>query len=326
MEPTKHSATRLTLLRRFVFLSVTLFLLTSAHGQKLVFMPQWMPQSQFAGYYVAQEKGFYKDAGLDVEIKHPSTSNTALNLFKQGKCNIITLQLIPAMEHISNGMQLVNILQTSQNNALMIVAQHGITSLEQLAGKRVGHWRAGFSELAFAMIKERQLEVEWIPFLQNINLFVSGAIDATLAMSYNEYFQILASGQTPDPKGVFKLSELGYNIPEDGLYVTADFYNKNKNSVLRFAEASKRGWQWAADHQEEAVDLVMRIAQEHNVSTNRPHQKWMLKEVLSLQIDRQTGKTPFTLKESDVESANRILLRNRDISHPVKYNQLIRTR
>lgn len=313
--------------RKFIIFILTILLVVApVYGQTLTFTPQWTPQSQFAGYYVAQERGFYKDAGVDVKIIHPSTSNTALNLFKQGKCNIITLQLIPAMEHISNGIPLVNILQTSQNNAMMIIAQRGITSLEQLSGKRVGHWKAGFSELGFAMMKDLKLEVEWIPFLQNINLFVSGAIDATLAMSYNEYFQILTSGKEPREQGVFKFSEMGYNIPEDGLYVTADFYDKNKDAMLRFAEASKRGWEWAANHQQETIDLVMSIAKEHNVSTNRPHQEWMLREILALQIDKQTGKATFTLKKADVERTNEILLKNKYISRKVEYNEIIRSK
>lgn len=297
-----------------------------AHSQTLIFSPQWVPQSQFAGYYVAQEKGFYKEAGLDVQIIHPSTSNTALHLLKAGKSNIITFQLITALENISGGMSLINILQTSQNNALIIVAQDGITSIEQLAGKRVGHWKAGFSDLAFVMMRDRKLEVEWIPFIQNINLFVSGAIDATLNMSYNEYFQIITSGKKTNTTGVFKLSEMGYNIPEDGLYVTADFYAKNRDAVLRFAEASKKGWQWAAQYPDETVDLVMKIAKQHNVSTNRPHQEWMLKEILSLQIDKVTGKATFTLKPSDVDRANEILLKHGYINRSVKYDELIRVK
>lgn len=312
--------------RTIILLILTVLLsIVPAFSQTLTFTPQWTPQSQFAGYYVAQEQGYYKAAGLDVRIEHLSTSNTAVNLLKQGKCDIITLQLISAIKYISGGMPLVNILQTSQNNALMIITQPGITSLAQLSGKRVGHWKAGFSELAFAMMKDIKLEVEWIPFLQNINLFVSQAIDATLAMSYNEYFQILTSGKKDDLKGVFKLSEMGYNIPEDGLYVMSDFYDKNRSAVDRFAQASKLGWQWAAEHPKETVDLVMRIAKEHNVSTNRPHQEWMLKEILQLQIDRNTGKATFELEESDVEKANDILLKNNYINHRVTYNQIIRS-
>lgn len=143
-----------------IFMSAILLIAMPTHGQRLTFTPQWAPQSQFAGYYVAQEMGFYRDVGLDVLIKHPSTSNSAINLLKHGRCEVITLQLIPAIELISNGVPLVNILQTSQNNALMVITQPGFTSLEQLSAKRVGHWKAGFSELAFAMMKDKGIEVE----------------------------------------------------------------------------------------------------------------------------------------------------------------------
>ena len=58
---------------------VCYFLLWSyaLQAQRIVFTPQWTPQSQFAGYYVAQEKGFYQEAGIEVIIKHPSASYSA---------------------------------------------------------------------------------------------------------------------------------------------------------------------------------------------------------------------------------------------------------
>ena len=163
--------------RFFIYL---LFLsCTIAHAQdKLIFTPQWTAQAQFAGYYVAQEKGFYKEAGINVEIVHPSVTQSAMGRIRNNESHATTLQLVQAMDIIDNGIPLVNILQTSMNNALVIVSRRNKNPLTQ-KGAKVGIWNAGFGQLAICMSIKEGLDYEWIPFASNINLFVSGAIDAT---------------------------------------------------------------------------------------------------------------------------------------------------
>ncbi len=292
------------------FLCVLLISLLSPiilKSQKLIFSPQWTAQSQFAGYYVALEKGFYKEAGLDVSIIHHSASNSVFNLLKTNKCNIITCQLLQAMVKINEGLDLVNILQTSQNNSLMIIGHNHIKSINDLKGKKVGRWKSGFYSPGLALDKEKNLDIEWIPFVQNVNLFISKAIDATLAMSYNEYFQILTSGINLSNKSIFYFSDLGYNIPEDGIYVTQKFYNNNKEALAKFSKASIKGWQWAEKNQEETLDIILKYAKANHIPTNRAHQEWMLKEIIKLQKDKKTGKATYLLKDSDIVLSNKIL-------------------
>ena len=111
--------------------------------ERFIFTPQWTAQAQFAGYYVAQAKGFYKEAGLDVDIVHPSLTQPALNRIRNNESQATTLQLGQAMEIIDDGIPLVNILQTSMNNAMVIVSRRGKDPLKQ-KGERVGIWSAGF--------------------------------------------------------------------------------------------------------------------------------------------------------------------------------------
>ena len=139
-----------------------------AQMDHLVFTPQWLPQAQFAGYYVAQEKGFFKEAGLDVEIVHPTASEPALTRIKEDKSQATTLQLMEAMELCDFGIPLVNILQTSMNNSLVIVSRRGMNPMEQ-KGARVGVWSAGFGQLAYCMSIKDGLDYEWIPIASNIN-------------------------------------------------------------------------------------------------------------------------------------------------------------
>ena len=106
--------------------AAALLALTAGAQERFIFTPQWTPQAQFAGYYVAQELGFYRDAGLDVEIVHPTATQSAMGRVKNNESQATTLQLCQAMEIVDAGIPLVNILQTSMNNAMVIVSRRGV--------------------------------------------------------------------------------------------------------------------------------------------------------------------------------------------------------
>lgn len=293
-----------------------------AQMDHLVFTPQWLPQAQFAGYYVAQEKGYFKEARLDVEIVHPTASEPALTRIKEDKSQATTLQLMEAMELCDFGIPLVNILQTSMNNSLMIVSRRGVNPMDQ-KGARVGVWSAGFGQLAYCMSIKEDLDYEWIPIASNINLFISGALDATLAMSYNEYYQLLQTGLPITEETVYRFREHGYNIQEDGVYVTKTFYDEHPDLCKRFADACKRGWEWAAEHPDETLEIVMDVVKKNHVATNRILQKLMLEEILRQLVNEETGQREYRLRREIVEQANQLMLDNNLIFDEVTYDQLL---
>ena len=289
--------------------------------ERLVFTPQWTAQAQFAGYYVAQEKGFYKDAGIDVEIVHPTATLSAMNRISRNQSHATTMQVCQAMEIIDNGTPLVNILQTSMNNAMVIASRRNMDPLSQ-KGARVGIWSAGFGQLAICMSQKDSLNYEWIRFATNVNLFIKGAIDATLAMSYNEYYQLLQAGYQLDSTNVYRFCDHGYNVQEDGVYVTRSYYKKHKDLVHKFAEASRKGWEWAAEHPDETLDIVMKYVKENHIATNVVLQRLMLDEVLRLQMDRESGEREFRLRPDMVKSASDLMVECNMLRNPVTYEQL----
>jgi len=304
-----------------IIIFVLLLAPANAIGQKIVFTPQWTAQSQFAGYYIAQEKGFYKEAGLEVEIVHPSASYSATNRLIDGSSNVISLQLMQAIAEIDKGTDLINILQTSQHNGLVIVSRKdSLNSFNDLKRKRVGIWQAGFGELALLADKELQLGIQWIPFIQNINLFLSGAIDATLAMTYNEYLQIYSAGFENNP--ALKFNEAGFDIPEDGLYVTREFYNMFPAKIEAFAQASRKGWEWAHKNPLEALEIVLHTMKRENMPANKIHQEWMLKEILKLQKDTPNSEPSFILDEAKFNRAVEIMFKHNLISNPVEFKKI----
>ena len=283
----------------------------AAQDETIVFTPQWTAQAQFAGYYVAEAKGFYREAGVKVKIEHPLATQPAMSRLRKNECQATTLQLCQAMEIIDDGIPLVNILQTSMNNAMVIVSARGVDPLTQ-KGAKVGVWSVGFGQLAFCMSIKDHLNYEWIRFAQNVNLFLSGALDATLAMSYNEYYQLVQAGIEMTDKNVYRFRDHGYNVQEDGVYITRDYYEKHRDQAKKFAEASRKGWEWAAEHPEEALDIVMQYVDAAHIATNRVMQRLMLNEVLNLQVDRESKKRD-----------SRLMVENQMLTREVKYEELI---
>ena len=312
-------------MRKIVMISIAaamMGVLPAKAQKKIIFTPQWTAQAQFAGYYVAQEKGFYREAGLDVEIVHPSVTQSAVSRVRNNESQATTLQLCQALEIIDNGIPLVNILQTSMNNAMVIVSRRDEDPLKQ-PGMKVGIWNAGFGQLAICMSIKDHLNYEWIRFASSINLFVSGAIDATLAMSYNEYYQLAQAGVKLSEKNVYRFCDHGYNVQEDGLYMTREYYDKHRDEALRFAEASKKGWEWAAEHPDETIDIVMQYVRRERIGTNRILQQLMLKEVLRLLVDRESGKREYRLRPDMVKKASQLMRENMMLEKEVTYEQLI---
>ena len=272
---------------------------------QFIFTPQWTAQAQFAGYYVAKEKGFYHEAGVDVDIIHPSVSQKAIERIQTNKAHATTLQLAEAIETMAQGIPLVNILQTSMNNAMVIISRRGVDPLTQ-KGAHVGIWQAGFGQLAQCMSVKEGLDYKWVRFASNIN----------------EYNQLLQTGMTLNEKNVYRFCEHGYNVQEDGVYVTDAYYKEHRDQVRRFAEASKKGWLWAADHPDEALEIVMKYVKRNKVATNRVLQKLMLQEVLHLQVDRESGKREFRLRPDMVKLANILMMEAKMINCEVTYEAL----
>ncbi|MBR5042809.1 MAG: ABC transporter substrate-binding protein [Bacteroidales bacterium] len=309
-------------MKKLVLLLTLLFFAVFSRAQdRIVFTPQWTAQAQFAGYYVAQEKGFYRDVGVEVEIVHPSATLSALNRIRRNESQATTLQLCQAMEIIDSGIPLVNILQTSMNNAMIIASRRDVDPLSQ-KGVRVGIWSVGFGQLAICMSEKEGLDYEWIRSASNVNLFVKGAIDATLAMSYSEYYQLVQAGYEFSDRSIYRFCDHGYNVQEDGVYMTRQYYERHKEQARKFSEASRRGWEWASEHPEETLDIVMKYVRENHIATNRTLQRLMLQEVLRLQVDRESGAREYRLRPDMVKLASDLMVEYKLIGHEVTFGQL----
>lgn len=277
----------------------------------LVFAPHWLPQAQFAGYYVAQDQGFYEEAGITVDIIHPTASVNAMQYLLDGKADIISMFLTSALDAVQKEANIVNIGQLSQHSAIMFVSMKdsGVESIYDMEGKKVGIWKSGFREVPVATLDKYEVEVEWVPILSTVNLFLLGGIDVMTVMWYNEYNQIYLSGIDRDEMNTFFLSDYGFDVPEDGLYVFEET-RKNRESDLRaFVEASLRGWEYAAQNREYATRLTVQIMRGANIPSNHAHQRWMLNKVLEMQCISIKEVKPSELHPGDFEKAVSVIER-----------------
>jgi NitT/TauT family transport system substrate-binding protein len=296
-----------------------------AHSQTdtLTFTPQWLPQAQFAGYYVAREKGFYNEEGLTIKIEHPSASVNATQMLENNTADVISLFLVSALKARGQGLKLVNIAQQSQHSALMFVShkKSGIEQLSQLNNKRIAIWKSGFDEVPKALMQSNNYDVEWVPILSSINLFMAGGVDAMTVMWYNEYDQIINAGINPGELNTFYFSDYGYNIPEDGLYCMESTYLQRKNELGNFVKATIRGWEYARSNPGEALDIVLKEMKKAHVPTNYTHQKWMLQCILDLNLPGDKNVEKGELAETDFYKTLNLLKNGSYINKNIKFDE-----
>ncbi len=245
-------------------------------------LPQWIPQAQFAGYMVALEKGFYRDVGIDLTLMQGGPGMPPLEALASGKATFATCWLSNAIQERAAGKRIVCVAQIIQRSSLMLVAKPHIKVPADLNGRKVALWAGHFYLQPMTFFRKHGITVEVIPNYSSDTLFLKGAVDAMAAMWYNEYHAILNSGINPDDLTVFFMHESDRNFPEDGLYTMEETYNSDPQMCRDFVAASLRGWEWAFDHQEEALDIVMTYAEAAHTGTNRSHQRWMLQRMKDL--------------------------------------------
>ncbi len=313
-------------MRTVRLLSATIVLLVAvcANAQdKMTLMPAWLPQAQFAGYYVALEKGFYSDENIDVIIEHMgvNSSKPGIERIGNGEVDIIVSHPIQALMVRDYGVKVKNVLQVTQSTGMMVVSHKTLDGPQSLNGQSIGRWKSGFSEICEICCLNNNLDVKWVPFLNGINLFISKAVDATVVMSYNEYYSLIEAMGSIDPANVLRFADCGYDIPEDGLYVTEEYLATHRELVDRFCRATIKGWNYCVEHKEECVDVVMDFMEKAGVKTNRYHQSVMLDGMIELLKNRQTGLIDYSpIPQDKYDKLIEDLLKANYIQEPVSYS------
>ena len=265
-------------------------------AQKVTLQLQWVTQAQFAGYYVALEKGWYREEGIDLTIKPGGPDIIPIDLVASGTRDFGTALLSDLTVMIQKGQTVVSIGQIQQANGLLLIAKKssGIKNPKDFKGKRVGLWFQGFEAqfnalLAKLKISERDIKI--VPQGWSMEPFLKGELDVASAMIYNEYHVVLESGIKPEALNIIDYGSYGLDFPGDTLFTSRKLVKENPDLCLRMLRASLKGWQYAIEHPEDAVDIVLKY--DTSGVQKRDHQLVMMQEIAKLvQVQgKPLGKT-----------------------------------
>ncbi|HTY23551.1 MAG TPA: ABC transporter substrate-binding protein [Desulfomonilaceae bacterium] len=294
--------------------------------KKASFCPAWIPQAQFAGYMVALEKGFYREAGLDLNLLVGGPEKPPFVALEAGEAMFCTDWLSSGIQKRATGTPIVNLAQISQRSALILVAKKksGIEQAQDLNGKNVGLWPGLFYIQPMVFFEKYGLKVNVITNYTSVSLFLKGGVDAMSAMWYNEYHLMLNSGLNSDDLTLFFFSRLGLNFPEDGIYCLEQTLREDPNLCEAFVRASIKGWLYAFENQDDALDIIMKHAKAAHTGTNKAHQRWMLARMKELIIPEGDARTLGKLYPADYALVSDILKDSNLIHQVPQYNDFYR--
>ena len=256
---------------------------------------QWVPQSQFAGYYAAVAEGFYKDEGLDVSIKPGAVEIVPQQVVATGEAEFGVAWVPKVMASIEQGADLVHISQMFQRSGTLQVSwkDSNITSPEDWRGMKVGTWGFGNEAELFAAMRKVNIDpnnpddvtIVQQPF--DMALLLNREIDAAQAMIYNEYAQVLEATNPetgelyqPGDLDVISMEDAGTAMLQDAIFVRGEWIEsaENQDIAVRFLRASNRGWIFCRDNSEACVDIVL----DAGTALGHGHMTWMLNEINAL--------------------------------------------
>jgi NitT/TauT family transport system substrate-binding protein len=258
---------------------------------------QWVAQSQFAGYFVANDLGFYEDECLDVEILEGAVEIVPQTVLATGGAEFGLAWVPKALVSREQGADIVNIAQVFERSGTLEVsfADSGIESPEDWAGKTVGNWGFGNEYELTAAIELFGVEpVELVGQNFDMLALLNGELDAAEAMIYNEYAQLLEAENPdtgelyqPDDFNVIDFNLVGTAMLQDAVWVNADWIAEegNQDVAVRFLKATFRGWIHCLDNFDECVEVVL----DNGSTLGESHQAWQLNEILGLIFPASNG-------------------------------------
>ena len=252
---------------------------------------KWVTQAQFAGYLVAEEKGFYDEEDLDITILPGGPNIAPEQVIAGGGADIIVTWMAAGMAARESGVPLVNIAQPFKRSGLMMICptETGITSEADFPGHTLGVWFFGNEYPFFAWMNKIGLATDGseggVTVLQqsfDIQPMIQGQADCISVMTYNEYGQALDAGYGPDNLTIFNYTEMGNDLLEDGLYVMEDTLSDpaKVDAYTRFVRASMKGWAYALENPDEAAEIVVEM--DDTGAAELAHQRYMVEEVSKL--------------------------------------------
>ena len=263
----------------------------------LSFQLQWTPQAQFAGYFAANDKGYYDEMGLTVEMLDggPTIAPQQVVAAKDGP-ELGEGWVPKVLVANEEGADLVNIAQVFQRSGTLEVSwkDSNITSPTDWKGKKIGAWGFGNEfEVTAAARKAGLADTDYEKVTQdfNMDLLLNRDIDAAEAMTYNELAQLLEK-KNPDTGKLYSMDDLnilsfndiGTAMLQDHVIARKSWLEDKTNGVSNeqiatcFLRASFKGWIYCRDNPDDCVDITLN----QGTILGKGHQAWMMNEINAL--------------------------------------------
>ena len=298
-----------------ILLAASVFSLAAFHAnaaEKVTLQLKWVTQAQFAGYYVAKDKGFYEEEGLDVEIKPGGPDIAPAQVIAGGGADVIVDWMPSALATREKGVPLVNIAQPFKTSGMMLTClkESGVKGPEDFKGKTLGVWFFGNEYPFLSWMSHLKIPTDGGPdgvtVLKqgfNVDPLIQKQAACISTMTYNEYWQVIDAGIKPEDLVTFKYEDQGVATLEDGLYVLEDKLKDEafKDKMVKFVRASMKGWKYAEENPDEAADIV--LENDSTGAQTEKHQKRMMGEVAKL-----TAGSSGALDEADYKRTVQSLL------------------
>ncbi len=252
---------------------------------------KWVTQAQFAGYYVAQAKGFYTEENLNVTILPGGPDIAPSQVIAGGGADVVIDWMPSALAAREKGLALVNIAQPFATSGLMLTClkETGIATPADFADKTLGVWYYGNEYPFLSWMSQLGLATDGsaggVTVLKqgfNVDPLLQKQAACISTMTYNEYWQVIDAGIAAEDLVTFKYEEQGVATLEDGLYVLEDNLKDAAfvDKMVRFVRASMKGWKYAEANPDEAAMIV--LENDETGAQTEAHQKRMMGEVAKL--------------------------------------------
>ena len=266
---------------------------------------QWVTQAQFAGYYVALDKGFYTAEDLNVTILPGGPDIAPPQVLAGGGADAMLNWMPSALAAREKGLPVVNIAQPFKSSGLMLTCwkDTGIKSPDDFKGKTIGVWFYGNEYPFLSWMSQEGISTEGgddgVTVLRqgfNVDPLLQRQADCISTMTYNEFGQVLDAGVSEDELITFKYEDQGVATLEDGIYALEDNLQDPAfaDKMVRFVRASMKGWKYAEANPAEAANIV--LDNDESGAQTEAHQVRMMGEIAKL-----TAGSNGTLDPADYE-------------------------
>ena len=259
---------RLMTMAMALTLGLGLAVQSAAAADAVTIQLKWVTQAQFAGYFVAKDKGLYEAEGLDVTINPGGPDISPPQVIVGGGADVIINWMPSALASREKGVPLVNIAQPFKRSGMMLTCRKktGIKGPQDFRGKTLGVWFFGNEYPFLSWMSRLGIPTtggdDGVTVLQqgfNVDPILQKQADCISIMTYNEYWQVIDAGLPADELVVFKYEDEGVATLEDGLYVLEDNLEDPAfvDRMARFVRATMKGFDWAREHPKAAALIVL---------------------------------------------------------------------